>query len=93
MITQTQAIMNYLGAKCNMLPSDPLQIHKGEKIVAYLYGDCISPYVFILNGMTDAEKKECMIKNCEEGGKFEQVFCKLADMIGDSKFICSDRIC
>ena len=43
---QTQAIMNYIGATFNLLPSDLLLRHKGEKICAYWMGDVVMPHIF-----------------------------------------------
>lgn len=45
-LCQTKAIMNYVGASFNLLPSDLLLRHKGEKIVAFWMGDIIEPNVF-----------------------------------------------
>ena len=48
-LCQTTAIMNYIGAKFNLQPKDPLLKHKGEKIVAYWCGDVVNDGVMKIN--------------------------------------------
>ena len=46
-LTQTQAIMNFLGCTFDLQPTDLLLKHKGEKIWAYWGGDILSNIITI----------------------------------------------
>lgn len=91
-VSQTQSIIEYIGVKMCMQPTDLMLKDKGKKIVAYLNNDVITPLFF--NGIsigTDEEKKEKLNKLCSE--QLPSIFKKLAQLIGgDYKFIVGDTI-
>ena len=82
-MTQSVAIMNYLGAKHNIRPQDPLACYQGEKACEYLWNDFWSKKnvgaVLLFAGPDGREEKmktltediiiafDQMAKNCVQG--------------------------
>lgn len=90
-LTQTTAIINYVGGKAGLQPTDPLVKHRCEKIVAWWSGDFVGPHIYgTFSKAKDADKPAVIKKMCAD--VIPAAFMKLVKLMGGMKFICGDCI-
>ena len=90
-LVQTQAIINYVGAKAGLQPIDPLVKHRCEKIVAWWSGDFINPHIYgSFQGAKDADKPAALKKLCSD--VIPGAFTRLCELMGGMRFICGNSI-
>ena len=89
-LTQSTAIMDYIGAKFKLQPLDLLLKHKGEKICAFWLGDIVSQ-IMKLHDLKEEDKAACtenLMKNV-----LPAAFLKLEMLLENTKYICGDKLC
>ena len=91
-LTQTRAIINFLGQKYKMQPEDPMVRYKGEKAVQYIEEDVVLK--MIVRGffmLPEDEKLEALEKLYSTS--LPKAFNLITDLcLGDTKFICGDEL-
>ena len=90
-ITQTAAIVNYVGATFKYNTEDLLLKHKGEKIVAYLVGDIVEPHVIKVMLFAKEEEKPELIEKFLSG-PFLDSLTMLDKLLEETKYICGDTL-
>ena len=90
---QGAAMLNYVGAKYNLKPTDPMVNYRGEKAVEHTMGDFFGKHMYKLMFASDEERDALVDVFVAADGPFHQFLNSLSSKcLGDSKFLCGDEV-
>ena len=89
MLSQSAPILNYVGRKYNLVPTDALEQWRGESFVNYAFEDVfvkVVPGLFSTAEDRDAKRNEATEKY------FVPFFDKLATRLADRQYLCGETL-
>ena len=87
---QTNAIIQYVGAKYGLVPEDPMQKYKGQMLCDHFWGDFITQVMKIFR-TPEGPEREAAAKELFET-HFPNYLKQIEKSLGDSKFLIGDTI-
>ena len=90
-LTQSNAIVNYFGAKHGLKPTDPMLCFKGERAVEHVWSDFVQKHVMKVYYLPDDAKAAALEEMV--AGPFKDFLNSLSSKcLGDTKFLTGDEV-